>query len=309
LATVFLAIGTASQAADTVALNQAKLRLASANALVLDAESDTPLYMKNPDAVQPIASITKLMTAMVVLDAALPMDEMLTLDTSDIDTLKGSHSRLRMGTTLPRREMLRLALMSSENRAASALGRYYPGGTPAFVEAMNAKAKLLDMTHTHYADPTGLSSENVSTAQDLAKMVKAAAQYPEIHEFTTTGEYVLDVDGRQHGFRNTNALVRNGIWDIEVSKTGFIREAGRCLVMLAKVASKPVVIVLLDSVGTYTRIGDANRVKYWLETGETMPAPRLVKASMKRGSMKQGKFHIVTRTTKKVTKKSANPIA
>jgi D-alanyl-D-alanine endopeptidase (penicillin-binding protein 7) len=304
LATLFPVFVASAAMAGPADLNVAKLRLASANALVLDAENDQALYTKNSDAVTPIASITKLMTAMVVLDAGLALDEMITIDVDDIDLVKGSHSRLRMGTTLPRREMLRLALMSSENRAAHALGRSYPGGEPAFVVAMNAKATLLDMTNSHYADPTGLSSENVSTAHDLAKMVKAAAQYPLIHEFTTTGEHYVDMDGRALGFRNTNALVRNGTWDIEVSKTGFIREAGKCLVMMAKVASRPVVIVLLDSLGTYTRIGDANRVKYWLETGETMPAPRMIKTSVKRGTVKQGNFHITTKNTRKVVKKA-----
>lgn len=308
-ATVLSLLWTAASVAAPTELDVAKLKLASANALVLDAESDQPIYAKNSDAVTPIASITKLMTAMVVLDAGLPLDEMLTIDVGDIDLIKGTSSRLRLGTTLPRREMLRLALMSSENRAASALGRNYPGGKEAFVAAMNAKAQLLDMSNSHYVDPTGLSSDNVSTAQDLAKMVKAAAQYPLIHEFTTTGTYSVGAGrhGRPLDFRNTNLLVRNGTWDIEVSKTGFIREAGRCLVMLANVASRPVVIVLLDSLGTYTRIGDANRVKYWLETGESMPAPatRLIRASAKRGVVRQGNFHILTKATKKVVRKAA----
>jgi D-alanyl-D-alanine endopeptidase (penicillin-binding protein 7) len=170
--------------------------------------------------------------------------------------------------------MLRLALMASENRAASSLSRHYPGGIAAFVLAMNRKAQALGMTYTHFSDPTGLSSANVATANDLARMVQAAAEYPVIREFTTTPSHYVEVQptGQLLGFNNTNALVKNGTWDIQVSKTGFIREAGKCLVMLATIASRPVVIVLLDSYGRLTRIGDANRVKHWLETGEALPA-------------------------------------
>jgi D-alanyl-D-alanine endopeptidase (penicillin-binding protein 7) len=177
-----------------------------------------------------------------------------------------------MGTTLPRREMLRLALMSSENRAASSLARYYPGGTSALVAAMNRKAAALGMSSTHYSDPTGLSPENVSTANDLARLVRAAAEYPLIREFTTTPEHYVEMQstGRTLGFNNSNALVKNHAWDIELQKTGYIREAGKCVVMLVRIASKPFVIVLLDSLGKYTRIADAQRVKHWLETGETL---------------------------------------
>jgi serine-type D-Ala-D-Ala endopeptidase (penicillin-binding protein 7) len=291
-----------SACAAPIELDYKKLKLASANVLVLDAASGEPLYSKNSDAVTPIASITKLMTAIVVLDGGQPLADKLTIEIADIDTLKGSHSRLRLGAELSRYEMLRLALMSSENRAASALGRNYPGGSDAFVVAMNAKAQALGMTHTHYGDPTGLSSGNVSTAQDLAKLVKAAAEYPLVHAFTTTGAYTLEMGptGRAVDFHNTNMLVRSDSWDIEVSKTGFIREAGRCLVMLARIASRPVVIVLLDSLGTYTRIGDANRVKYWLETGETLKLPAARAA--KRGVAK-GHFQSVGKPAKKVVRK------
>ena len=250
----------------------AKLRLASQNVLVLDAEGDNLIYSKAADEVTPIASVTKLMTAMVVLDARQSMDEMLEVDMQDFDFLKGSSSRLRIGATLPRREMLHLALMSSENRAASSLARHYPGGTPAFVSAMNAKAQLLGLTNTHYADPTGLSPQNVSTAKDLAHLVKAAAEYPLIREFTTTPSQYVTVEGmnRTLGFNNSNPLVKNDKWDIQLQKTGYIREAGKCLVMMATIASKPIVIVLLDSLGKYTRIADAQRVKHWLETGESL---------------------------------------
>jgi serine-type D-Ala-D-Ala endopeptidase (penicillin-binding protein 7) len=270
-----------------VPLDGNKLKLASANVLVYDANAGQAIYAKGADVVTPIASVTKLMTAMVVLDAAQPMDEMITVDIADLDLLKGSHSRLRLGAELPRREMLRLALMASENRAASSLARHYPGGTPAFVEAMNQKAQALGMTRTHFSDATGLSSENVATAHDLARMVQAAAGYAPIREFTTTPSHYVEVQpmGQLLGFNNTNSLVRSGGWDIQVSKTGFIREAGKCLVMLANIASRPVVIVLLDSYGRLTRIGDANRVKYWLETGEAQPSAVAAKpgAKSKRG--------------------------
>jgi len=266
----------------------AKLKLASQNVLVLDAEGDSPIYAKAADEITPIASVTKLMTAMVVLDANQPMDEMLEVDMQDFDFLKGSSSRLRIGATLPRREMLHLALMSSENRAASSLARHYPGGTPAFVSAMNAKAQLLGLTNTHYADPTGLSPQNVSTAKDLAHLVKAAAEYPVIREFTTTPSQYVQVEGmnRTLGFNNSNPLVKNDKWDIQLQKTGYIREAGKCLVMMATIASKPIVIVLLDSLGKYTRVADAQRVKHWLETGETAPEKSLITAKPPRGGIR-----------------------
>ena len=271
LSSLFLAAGAV--AGNGPSLDPAKLKLASANVLIVGAD-ESPLYAKNAENVAPIASITKLMTAMVVIDAKQNVDELLSVDIADMDMIKGSHSRLRLGAELSRKEMLRLALMSSENRAASALCRYFPGGTEACVKAMNAKAVKLGMSHSHFTDPTGLSSDNMSTAKDLVKMVKAASEYPLIREFSTTPNAVVDVPptGRTLAFQNTNALVRGGSWDIQLQKTGFIREAGRCLVMMANVASQPVVIVLLDSIGRMTRIGDANRIRHWLETGEAMPA-------------------------------------
>src|SRR5213078_636256 len=264
----------AGVSASNLTRDVSKLRLASANALVFDANTGQPIYAKGADTITPIASVTKLMTAMVVLDADQGLDETIGVGIGDLDLLKGSHSRLGLGSELPRREMLRLALMASENRAASSLARHYPGGTEAFVEAMNRKAQALGMTRSHFADPTGLSSENVSTASDLARMVKAAAGYELIRDATTTASHYVEVQptGRILGYNNTNSLVRAGQWDIQLSKTGFIREAGKCLVMLATVASRPVVIVLLDSYGRLTRIGDANRVKYWLENGDAQPA-------------------------------------
>ena len=255
----------------------------SANVIVLDAGDGKPVYAKAADEVTSIASVTKLMTAMVVLDANLPGDEALEIDMDDFDYLKGSRSRLRMGATLPRDEMLRLALMASENRAASALARHYPGGMPAFVAAMNAKAASLGMTRTHYEDPTGLSPRNVSTANDLARLVRAAADYPLIRQYSTTPAYFVEVQstGQTLGFNNSNALVKNGAWDIQLQKTGYIREAGRCVVMLATIASRPMVIVLLDSIGKLARLGDAERVRYWLETGEALPPPAARTAVLK----------------------------
>jgi D-alanyl-D-alanine endopeptidase (penicillin-binding protein 7) len=226
------------------------------------------------------------MTAMVMLDANLPEDEKISIVIDDLDFLKGTKSRLRLGTELSRKEMMRLALMSSENRAASSLARSYPGGTKAFVAAMNQKAAELGMTHTRYADPTGLSAQNVSTANDLALLVAAAAEYPQIREFSTTTSHFVEVQptGQILGFNNTNNLVRNDKWDIQLSKTGYIREAGKCLVMLATIASKPFVIVLLDSAGKYTRLGEAQRVRYWLETGQTLQMTAEVKAASKTGA-------------------------
>jgi D-alanyl-D-alanine endopeptidase (penicillin-binding protein 7) len=241
--------------------------LRSASALVLDQRSGEVLFEKNAAAIVPIASITKLMTAMVALDVAPDLQEVLTIGDEDVDTLKNSSSRLRVGTTLTREDAMLLALMSSENRAAYTLSRHYPGGRAAFVAAMNRKAAELGMTQTRFVDPTGLSSENVSTAHDLAKMVAAAHNYPLIREFSTTNRAVVEVGRRQLGYHNTNALVASPGWEIGLSKTGFIQEAGKCLVMQAWVSGRPVVMVLLDSNGRMTRVGDANRLKRWMENG------------------------------------------
>lgn len=243
-----------------------RLALYSASALVIDQSTGQVIVDKNSDAVTPIASISKLMTAMVVLDAKLDLQEVIAVGDEDVDGLKGTRSRLPVGTTMTRETAMLLALMSSENRAANALGRSYPGGLPAFVAAMNRKAQSLGMVSTRFEEPTGLSSNNVSTAQDLAKMVVAAARYPEIRTFSTTPEARLEVNGRIRDFGTTNPLVRSDNWEIGLSKTGYISEAGRCLVMQARVADKPVVIVLLDSVGKMTRVGDANRIKRWMES-------------------------------------------
>jgi len=245
-------------------------RLHSAIALIYDQQTQSPLYTKNSDARTPIASITKLMTAMVVLDAQQPLDEEISIDIADIDTLKGTRSRLRVGMKLTRNELLKLALMASENRAAAALARTYPGGYDAAISAMNVKAYGLGMQNTRFLDPAGLSSNNVSTAHDLVKMVSAARDYPLIHQYTTASSHSVDGwRGREMRFVNTNPLVKNASWDIGVSKTGYISEAGRCLVMEATINQRPVIIVLLDSWGKNTRIGDANRIKKWMESSNT----------------------------------------
>jgi D-alanyl-D-alanine endopeptidase (penicillin-binding protein 7) len=245
------------------------LNLKSQAALILDTQQGRILYNKNADTVMPIASITKLMTAIVVLDAKLPLGEEIMIEAADIDVLKNTRSRLRVGTSLTRQELLRLALMSSENRAAAALGRAYPGGIRAFVVAMNDKAFELGMGNSYFVDSTGLNRANVSTARDLAKLVDAADDYHIIREFSTTAAHAVEFedDDRSLQFTNSNRLVQSGSWDIGVSKTGFLSEAGRCLVMQAKITGRPVIIVLLDSAGKNTRIGDANRIKKWMETG------------------------------------------
>lgn len=243
---------------------QAMLR--SEVAFVQDLESSHVLYEKNGDEVRPIASISKLMTALVVAEAGLPMDEVLEISDADVDRVRHSRSRLRVGTQLSRADMLHLALMSSENRAAHALGRYYPGGMPAFVRAMNDKARALGMRKTRFVEPTGLSSENVSSPRDLVRLLGAVSKQPLIHRYTTDDSYLVDVGrGRQLVYNNTNRLVKNSDWDIRISKTGFINEAGECLVMLTRIDNRDVAIVLLNSTGRYSRIGDAVRIRNLVE--------------------------------------------
>ena len=247
--------------------------LRSAVALVQDAASGETLIAKNQGMVLPIASITKLMTAIVMLDAGLNLDQRVAISDEDYDHLKGTRSRLRPGTVLTRDELLMLALMSSENRAAASLARTYPGGMSAFVAAMNAKAEALGMRDSRFVDPTGLSSANVSTAHDLARLVAAAHEYPLIRQYSTRESAVVMAAGRPLGYRNTNGLVRSVNWDIGLSKTGYISEAGRCLVMRVRLESREVIVVLLDSWGKLSRVGDANRIKKWLET-HAATAPR-----------------------------------
>ncbi len=265
---------------DWAQLPPERLRLRSSFALVVDQESDRVLYAKDAGAITPIASITKLMTAMVLLDARLPMDVPVTVTEDDVDTLRGSSSRLPVGWTLTRADLLHLALMSSENRAAHALARTYPGGVDAFVAAMNAKARALGMDATHYADPTGLHSENVSTARDLATLVKATYGYEAIRRMTTSGQYEVRslASGRARLFGNSNGLVRDPRWSIGLSKTGFINDSGFCLVMQTTIRNRPVILVLLDSVGKFSRIGDAVRIRQWLESG-----PELALGGRERG--------------------------
>lgn len=246
-----------------------KLNLRSSAAVVLDQKTGELLFEKRGAEALPIASITKLATAMVVLDAGLSLDDMIRIEKEDVDTLKHSSSRLPVGTVLTRGQAMLLALMSSENRAAHALGRTYPGGLEVFVAAMNAKARELALTGTRFVDPTGLSSFNVASARDLAKLVEAACQYPKIREYTTSEQATIQGTRRPITFCNSNRLVRAGSWQIGLSKTGFISEAGRCLVMQAYVAQRSVVIVLLDSVGKLTRFADANRIKSWMERPNT----------------------------------------
>lgn len=252
------------------------LSLKSSVALVLDQDTNEVLFNKNGEAVLPIASLTKLMTSVIVVEADQPLDEVLTITQDDVDTEKGSGSRLAVGTRLTRGEMLHLALMSSENRAAHALGRHYPGGLNAFVAAMNAKASLLGMSDTRYVEPTGLSSANQSSARDLAALAGAAYQHPLIRELSTSQEHEVAVGRRVLQYRNTNGLVRNPEWDIGLQKTGYIAEAGRCLVMQAQLAGRKLIMVFLDSTGKYSRQGDAERVRHWLETlvpAAATPAP------------------------------------
>ncbi|GAB4213942.1 MAG: hypothetical protein Fur007_09140 [Rhodoferax sp.] len=242
------------------------LKLKSNAALVVDQETQEVLVSKNDMAVLPIASLTKLMTGLIVAEAKLPMDEPLTITQDDVDTEKHSSSRLRVGTTLSRGELLHLALMSSENRAAHALGRTFPGGLTLFVQRMNDKARELGMQDTRYVEPTGLSSQNQSSARDLAKLVDAASHKPLLREFSTSPSAVVDVGRRSLQFNNTNRLVKNASWDIGVQKTGYISEAGHCLVMQASVAGRKLIMVFLDSAGSLTRIADAKRVRRWVES-------------------------------------------
>jgi D-alanyl-D-alanine endopeptidase (penicillin-binding protein 7) len=263
-------ITSVSQAAhhrthQTVRVRTDEPDLRSSSALVLDTTHQSVLYSRKADMAAPIASITKLLTVLVVADAGLPLDEPIQLTTEDRIIGKGASSRLVLGTTLTRGDLIHLALMSSENRAAHALGRNYPGGLPAFVQAMNAKARRLGMTSAHFVDPAGLSSDNVASAEDLSKLVIAASENPVIREYSTDPGYAVRVGRKMLEFRNTNALVNNPTWNIIVQKTGYITEAGRCLVMQAVIQGRTVVIVLLNSVGKNTRVGDAVRIRRWME--------------------------------------------
>jgi len=250
-----------------------KQELAAGSALLVDLKTNQVLYSSNPDVVVPIASVTKLMTAMVVLDAKLPLDERLPITIRDAVEMRGVFSRVRVGSEISRREMLLLTLMSSENRAAASLAHHYPGGYSAFVEAMNLKASALGMSRTRYVEPTGLSERNVSSANDLVKLLRASRAYPLIDELSTMPEKTVAFRKPNYtlGFRNTNALVRKPNWDIQLTKTGFTNAAGHCLVMRTVMNRRDVAFVVLDAFGKYTHMADANRLKKWLETGKVTP--------------------------------------
>jgi D-alanyl-D-alanine endopeptidase (penicillin-binding protein 7) len=236
-------------------------------AMVIDQDTQEVLFSKNDHAVLPIASLTKIMTGVIISDANLAMDEVLTVTQADVDTEKGSSSRLRVGTSLTRGELLHLALMSSENRAAHALGRTYPGGLQTFVGLMNAKAKMLGMKDTRYVEPTGLSSLNQSSAQDLATLVNAAHADPVLRELSTSAGYQVSVGRQTLQYNNTNRLVKSPNWDIGLQKTGYISEAGQCLVMQTQIAGRKLIMVFLDSAGKFSRLADAERVRRWVESG------------------------------------------
>lgn len=244
------------------------LSLQSNVAFVVDQSSSKVLFEKNSGVSLPIASITKLMTSLVVVESKLDLNEMLEVTTDDLDKEKGTSSRLKVGAQLSRGDMLHIALMSSENRAASALGRNYPGGLPAFVNAMNAKARQLGMLDTHYVDSSGLSSQNVASARDLVKLINAAYQHPIIRQYSTDSKYVVNPGGRPLEYSTTNKLVANPTWEIGLQKTGYIAEAGRCLVMQAMVEGRAIVMVFLDSKGKYSRLADAGRIRKWLESAK-----------------------------------------
>ena len=267
-------------AGDLAGLNLTRdpLDLKSNAALVLDQSTAEVLFEKNSQVALPIASITKLMTSLVVVEANQNMEEPISVTDEDIDREKFSHSRLRVGSQLTRTNMLHIALMSSENRAASALGRNYPGGLPAFVAAMNAKARSLGMVSTHYVDSTGLSSSNVSTARDLAKLVVAAHHHPLIRQYSTDSKYAVEPGGPMLQYRNSNHLVDNPDWQIGLQKTGYISEAGRCLVMQTQIEGRPIVMVFLDSKGKTSRLADAGRIRKWLENARPTALGRTVTA-------------------------------
>ena len=253
----------------------AQQQIASGSGLVVDLKTNQVLFSSNPDRVAPIASVTKLMAAMAVLGAKLPMEQQLPVIIRDVAEMRGVYSRVRIGSEISRRDMLQLALMSSENRATASLAHHYPGGVPAFVAAMNAKARALDMHHSRFVEPTGLSQDNLSSANDLVKLLKASQQYPLIGQFSTTGEKTAYFRKPAYtlGFRNTNRLVYKPDWSIQLTKTGFTNAAGHCLVMRTHMDGRPVAFVVLDAFGKYTHMADANRLKKWLETGKISPVP------------------------------------
>ncbi|MFZ5652970.1 MAG: D-alanyl-D-alanine endopeptidase [Pseudomonadota bacterium] len=267
LAALVVAVGAGAAMPLAAATRSLAPDVRSQAALIVRTDTGEVLYSKNADRTLPIASITKLMTAMVVIDAGQSLDERLQITSAEVDRLRGSSSRLAVGTRLTRRQALLLALMSSENRAAAALLRTYPGGRTAGVAAMNRKARALGMTRSGFVEGTGLSGENRSTPADLVRLVQAASRYPLIRDFSTREQFSIMVGRHPTLYRNTNPLVRNPGWDIDLTKTGYLSEAGRCLVMKTRITNTPVVMILMNSWGNLTRVGDANRVRRWLEAG------------------------------------------
>ena len=252
-----------------------QLHIASGSALLLDLQTNKVIYSSNPDVVVPIASVTKLMTGLIVLEGKQSMDEYISVSISDTPEMKGVFSRVKLNSELSRRDMLLIALMSSENRAAASLAHHYPGGYAAFIAAMNAKAKALGMTSTHYVEPTGLSIHNVSTARDLSKLLLAARKYPMLSELSTTKEKTVAFRKPNYtlGFHNTDHLVNKANWDIKLTKTGFTNQAGHCLVLVTSMGNRPVALVILDAFGKYTHFADASRIRNWVETGKSGSVP------------------------------------
>ena len=243
--------------------------------MLVDLQTNKIIYASNPDVVVPIASVSKLMTAMVVLDAKLPMDEYIAVNINDTPEMKGVFSRVKLGSELTRHDMMLITLMSSENRAAATLAHHYPGGYVAFIAAMNAKAKSLGMMHTHYVEPTGLSPRNVSTARDLSKLLAAARHYPMLSQLSTTKEKSVTFRKPNYtlGFHNTDHLINKDKWNIKITKTGFTNQAGHCLVLVTEMGGRPVSLVILDAFGKYTHFADAGRIRNWVETGKSGGVP------------------------------------
>lgn len=266
-------------AGETIAAprDTSRLHVASGSAMVLDLQTDQVIYSSKPDVVRPIASVTKLMTGLIVLEARQSMDEYISVSISDTPEMKGVFSRVKLNSELSRKDMLLIALMSSENRAAASLAHHYPGGYVAFIAAMNAKAKALGMTSTHYVEPTGLSVHNVSTARDLTKLLQAARKYPMLSELSTTKAKTVAFRKPNYtlGFRNTNHLIQKPSWDIALTKTGFTNDAGHCLVLVTSMGNRPVALVILDAFGKYTHFADASRIRKWVETGASGSVPNV----------------------------------
>ena len=278
LVSLFFAFaGTVANASETTLAprDTSQLHIASGSAMLVDLQTNKVIYASNPDVVVPIASVTKLMTGMVVLDAKQNMDEYISINISDTPEMKGVFSRVKLNSEMPRKEMLLITLMSSENRAAASLAHHYPGGYAAFIAAMNAKAKALGMNSTRYVEPTGLSIHNVSTARDLSKLVQAARKYPMLTQLSTTKEKTVSFRKPNYtlGFSNTDHLINRANWDIKLTKTGFTNQAGHCLVLVTSMGNRPVSLVILDAFGKFTHFADASRIRKWIETGKSGSVP------------------------------------